>query len=52
MLVNLLKRAREHGGDVHLVWPAEEAARRILRLTKFDRVFTFAETAEAALSHF
>lgn len=51
-LVHLLKRARQLGGDVRLVWPAEEAARRILRLTKFDRVFTIAESAEDALSHF
>jgi anti-sigma B factor antagonist len=52
VLVSLLKRTRQVGGDVRLVWPAEEAARRILRLTKFDRVFTMAESAEAALSDF
>lgn len=51
-LVSLLKRARQERGDVRLVWPTEEAARRILRLTKFDRVFTMAETAEAALADF
>jgi anti-anti-sigma factor len=52
VLVSLLKRSRHIGGDVRLVWPAEEAARRILRLTKFDRVFTMAESAEAALVDF
>ncbi len=52
VLVRLLKRAREHGGDVRLVWPNEEAARRIIKLTKFDRVFTMAESAEAALVNF
>jgi anti-sigma B factor antagonist len=52
VLVSLLKRSREQGGDVRLVWPAEEAARRIIKLTKFDRVFTMAETAEAALTDF
>jgi len=52
VLVSLLKRARYTGGDVRLVWPAEEAARRILRLTKFDRVFVMADSANAALSGF
>lgn len=52
VLVSLLKRTRNIGGDVRLVWPQEEGARRILRLTKFDRVFTMADTAEAALANF
>ena len=39
-LVSLLKQARARGGDVSLVWPKLDAAKRILRLTKFDRVFT------------
>lgn len=51
-LVTLLKHARQAGGDVKLVWPQEEGARRILRLTKFDRVFDIAETVEAALNTF
>ncbi len=42
-LVSLLKQARSKGGDVSLVWPKLEAAKRILRLTKFDRVFTMLE---------
>jgi anti-anti-sigma factor len=52
VLVSLLKRARQAGGDVRLVWPSEEAARRILHLTKFDRVFSMAESVAAALSDF
>jgi anti-anti-sigma factor len=52
VLVSLLKRARQSGGDVRLVWPAEEAARRILRLTKFDRDFTIVDSAEVALRDF
>lgn len=49
VLVSILKRARQADGDVTLIWPREEAARRILRLTKFDRVFTMADTVSAAL---
>jgi anti-anti-sigma factor len=52
VLVSALKRARQANGDVKLVWPKEEAARRILRLTRFDRVFSMAESAEAAISSF
>ena len=52
VLVSLLKRARQGGGDVRLVWPAEEGARRILRLTKFDRVFSMADSVAMALSDF
>jgi anti-anti-sigma factor len=46
-LVSLLKQARSNGGDVSLVWPKLEAAQRILRLTKFDRVFTMLEQSAA-----
>lgn len=52
VLVSVLKRSREFGGDVRLVWPSEEAARRIIKLTKFDRVFSMSETVTAALSDF
>ena len=52
VLVSLLKRTRQLGGDVRLIWPAEEAARRILRLTKFDRVFNMSDTVDAALANF
>jgi anti-sigma B factor antagonist len=49
-LVNLLKRCRQLVGDVALVWPTEDAAKRILRLTKFDRVFTMFDDVQGALS--
>jgi anti-sigma B factor antagonist len=49
VLVSVLKRARQADGDVKLIWPREEAARRILRLTRFDRVFAMAETVSEAL---
>lgn len=39
VLVSLLKRARQAGGDVKLVKPASEAVQRILLLTRFDKVF-------------
>jgi anti-anti-sigma factor len=51
-LVSLLKRARQLGGDVRLVWPTEEGARRILHLTKFDRVFSIFESITTALNDF
>ena len=50
-LVTLLKRARQMGGDVKLVWPQSETASRILKLTKFDRVFDMHSEAATALPH-
>lgn len=52
VLVTLLKRARGAGGNVKLVWPRKEAARRILRLTRFDHVFDMANSLEEALQGF
>lgn len=52
VLVSALKRTRQAGGDVKLVWPRVDAARRILNLTKFDRVFEMADSAEAAVASF
>ena len=46
VLVSVLRRARLVGGDVRLVWPAAEAASRILKLTKFDQVFVSIEKSE------
>lgn len=51
-LVSLLKRARGAGGDVKLVWPREEAAKRIFRLTRFDQVFEMADSVPGALQGF
>ena len=52
VLVNALKRARSAGGDVKLVWPQTEAARRVLNLTKFDRIFEMASNADDAAKMF
>ena len=52
VLVSTLKSSRKMGGDVKLVWPQLDAAKRIIRLTKFDRVFDMADSAEAALTSF
>lgn len=50
VLVTALKRARTAGGNVKLVWPRLDAARRILKLTRFDQVFDMLDTADAALA--
>jgi anti-anti-sigma factor len=52
VLVSALKRARTEGGDVRLVWPAAEGARRIINLTRLDRVFVMAESAGEARKGF
>lgn len=46
VLVSVLKRTRLKNGDVRLVWPREEAASRILKLTKFDQVFVSIDKSE------
>ena len=52
VLVKLLKRVQDVDGTVSLVMPKEEAARRILRLTRFDQIFPVVETVKAAVSRF
>jgi anti-anti-sigma factor len=52
VLVQALKRTRQADGDTLLVWPRQEAARRILQLARFDRIFTIAESAAEALRSF
>ena len=49
ILVSLLKRARQGGGNVKLVAPHAMAPRQLLDLTRFDRVFPMADSVEAAL---
>lgn len=51
-LVSALKLCRQQNGDVRLVWPELEAVKRILALTKFDRVFDIKATAEEAVAAF
>lgn len=48
VLVSTLKRSRQRGGDVALVWPRSEPSRRILRLTRLDRVFIIADDIATA----
>jgi anti-anti-sigma factor len=52
VLVSALKRARSEGGDVRLVWPTADGARRIINLTRLDRVFTMAATSAEAVKGF
>ena len=52
MLVTLLRRTRILGGDVALVWPQRQTVSHILRLTRFDKVFTLFDSAEEALKSF
>ena len=51
-LVSVLKQCRERGGDARMVWPQAEPVKRILSLTKFDRVFDMKMTAEEAIASF
>jgi len=52
VLINLLKRAQQEGGDAKMILPKAENAQRILRLTRFDKVFALSETAEEAVQSF
>jgi|GEM_PF-765741 len=52
ILVSTLKRTRQAGGDVKLVWPQLENAQDIIRLAKFDRVFEIFNTSEEAVEGF
>lgn len=52
ILVSTLKRTRQAGGDVKLVWPKMESAQDIIRLAKFDRVFEVFWTADEAVKGF
>lgn len=51
-LISLLKNARLKEGDVAIVSPRDEGARRIFHLTKFDRVFIMTGTLADALKVF
>ncbi len=52
VLVSLHKQARQQQGRVVLVWPGHEAARRVISLTRFDRVFEMAESLADAEQKF
>jgi len=51
-LVSALKQCRQRGGDVRMVWPQAEPVKRILSLTKFDRVFEMKTSVTEALGSF
>lgn len=51
VIVRMLKQLRRLGGDMKLVWPKHEHAKRIFELTQFDRVFAgFSTPHEAHLA--
>lgn len=52
VLVSALKHCRESGGDVRLVWPLAEPVKRILALTKFERVFQMKSSVSEAVASF
>lgn len=52
VLVSALKSCRQKNGNVRLVWPQIDAVKRIISLTKFDRVFDIKATAQEAIAAF
>jgi anti-anti-sigma factor len=52
VLVSALKQCREQGGDARMVWPQAEPVKRILSLTKFDRIFEMKNSVQEAEASF
>lgn len=52
VLVSVLKQCRQRNGNVRLVAPQVEGVKRMLELTKFDRVFEIKATAQEAVASF
>ena len=52
VLVSLLRRTRPLGGNVKLVRPTQDAAMRVLRLTKMDQAFTILDKVDDSLMAF
>lgn len=52
VLVSALKQCRERGGDARMVWPGSAPVKRILSLTKFDRVFEMKDSVAEAVASF
>lgn len=52
VLVSALKQCREQGGDARMVWPQAEPVKRILSLTKFDRIFDMKNSVQEAVASF
>ena len=51
-LVSVLKRSQQEGGGVKMIMPRLEAAQRILKLTRFDKVFEIVDNSDLALKSF
>lgn len=51
-LVNLLKEARDQGGDVKIILPENQNVQRIFSLTRFDRVFDIQLSIQTAVGSF
>lgn len=45
-LASGMRRARQNGGDLRIVYPASESARRVFALTRFDQIFVAADPVE------
>lgn len=43
-LANGMRRARQNGGDLRIVYPESGSARRVFALTRFDQVFVAADS--------
>jgi anti-anti-sigma regulatory factor len=52
VLVSALIQCRERGGDARMVWPQAEPVKRILSLTKFDRIFEMKNSVQEAEASF
>ena len=52
ILVSAQKRAKEINGNVVLIWPRDEGVQRILRLTRFDKVFRITGSVDEAIEAF
>lgn len=44
-LASGMRRARQNGGDLRIVYPASQSARRVFALTRFDQVFVSVDPA-------
>jgi anti-sigma B factor antagonist len=52
VLVSVLKHSQQKGGSTRLIMPKHETARRILHLTRFDKVFQIMDNSDIAVKSF
>jgi len=52
VLVSVLKHSQQEGGSTRLIMPTHETARRILHLTRFDKVFQIMDNSDLAVKSF